>query len=279
MKHLDYQKEITPVVYDESSIKVSNFFVEPFSLAFRPHWHSRLEVLRITSGELTLNINGESIVAKKDSVVIVNPYLSHTGVTDKKSAGYTVVSFDINNFLNSSVATTKYLAPILEQKILLNSLVEEPYFLAEIDKIIEHSKTNPLFAVSAVYMFLGQFFSNNKYKQSQKTNNNQRIYKVTEYLNKHFCDDINLEFLSRKFSYNEAYLCQKFKESTGLTIVKYINILRIEKAQDLLKNTDKQISEIAFLCGFNDFIYFSHCFKKYLKISPTEFRKISRQKN
>lgn len=273
MKELDYQKELTPVVYAESAIKVLQILVNPEALAFRTHWHNRMELLRITKGALIVNINGEVINAKKDSVVIINPCLSHTGIADINGAEYTVISFDISNFLNSSVASMKYLAPISEQKISLDNYLDDDLFLSSVDEIIKHFKTEPLFAISAVYKFLGLFFSKKRFKEFEKPYNNQAFYKIIKYLNENFCKSLSIRDLSKIFGYNETYLCQRFKECTGLTITNYLNILRLEKAQELLKTTDKPISEVAFLCGFNDLTYFSHCFKNRLNISPTGYRK------
>ena len=273
VKNLDYQKELTPVVYAESGIKISNISIKPQSLAFHTHWHNRIELLRITSGSLIVNINGEVITAEKNSVVVINPCLSHTGFTEKDGAEYIVISFDMNNFLNSSVASSKYLSPILEQKILLDNYVNTPLFISEVDNIIKHFKTDPLFTISSVYRFLSLFFKNEKFRQFEKPYNNQAFYKIIKYLNEHFCESLSISTISKIFGYSETYLCQKFKECTGLTVINYINILRLEKAQMLLKTTNKSISEIAFLCGFNDLNYFSHCFKNNLNISPSKFRK------
>ena len=276
MKNLDFQKELTPVVYAESAIKISNISIKSQALAFHTHWHNRIELLRITSGSLIVNINGEVINAKKNSVVVINPYLSHTGIAEINGAEYTVISFDISNFLNTSVASSQYLTPILEQKILLDNYVDAPLFISEVDEIINHFKTDPLFAISSVYRFLSLFFKNEKFRQLEKPYNNQAFYKIIKYLNENFCESLSISTISKMFGYSETYLCQKFKECTGLTIINYLNILRLEKAQKLLKTTDKSINEIAFSCGFNDLTYFSHCFKNKLNISPSDFRKRSK---
>ena len=98
MKNLDFQKELTPVVYAESAIKISNISIKSQALAFHTHWHNRIELLRLTSGSLIVNINGEVINAKKNSVVVINPYLSHTGIAEINGAEYTVISFESVTF-------------------------------------------------------------------------------------------------------------------------------------------------------------------------------------
>ncbi len=274
IKNPDYQKELTPIVYGESSVKILRMEShEADSLMFKTHWHDRLEILRIISGKLYVNISGNTITAEKDTLVIFNPCQPHTAVSGANGVKYFVVMFDVDKFFNSAKATNKYLKPLFEQNILLNNYVDDRKILKEVDSLIELAKSDALLATAQVYMLLGRFFSEKYFKQAEKTPNNRKFYQVTEYLNKHFSEEITLSQLSRTFGYNESYLCQKFKECTGLTITNYINILRLEKAQELLKNTDKQISEIAYQCGFNDLTYFSHCFKKYLNISPANYRK------
>ena len=117
---------------------------------------------------------------------------------------------------------------------------------------------------------------NGKFRQFEKPYNNKAFYKIIKYLNENFCESLSISTISKMFGYSETYLCQKFKECTGLTIINYLNVLRLEKAQRLLKTTDKSINEIAFSCGFNDLTYFSHCFKNKLNISPSDFRKRSK---
>ena len=58
--------------------------------------------------------------------------------------------------------------------------------------------------------------------------------------------------------------------------MQYVLKQRIDKARYLIITTDKKISDIANECGFNDMSYFSKTFKRYFKVSPTEY-KIERQ--
>ncbi len=69
-------------------------------------------------------------------------------------------------------------------------------------------------------------------------------------------------------------LCRTFKKLTGYTVIQYINILKIQKACDLLHETRKSITEIALDCGFNSTMYFCKTFKAILNITPTDYRKI-----
>lgn len=64
-----------------------------------------------------------------------------------------------------------------------------------------------------------------------------------------------------------------FKEVTGQTIKEYQCTLKLRKAEQLLKETDKSIAEVAQLTGFSDMFYFSKIFHKKKGCSPGEYRK------
>lgn len=59
----------------------------------------------------------------------------------------------------------------------------------------------------------------------------------------------------------------------GMGINEYTNILRIEKAKNLLGNTDHKVIDVAMMVGYDNMPYFSSVFKKYVGVSPMEFKK------
>lgn len=98
----------------------------------------------------------------------------------------------------------------------------------------------------------------------------------------HECEKIIKENVERNISVSEiaermgvsgSYLSRIFKEKTGSTVINAINRVKLETAQDLLKNTDMKIYEIADRLGFENITYFSHFFKKHMHISPVEYKK------
>ena len=73
------------------------------------------------------------------------------------------------------------------------------------------------------------------------------------------------------------HLAHLFKSATTTSPMRYLNHLRIEKAQELLTVTDLQIQEIAALVGYSDGLYFSRIFKKATGMAPLIYRKQSGQ--
>lgn len=72
---------------------------------------------------------------------------------------------------------------------------------------------------------------------------------------------------------NDSYLSRLFKEETGLGVIEYITTLRMQKAAELLHNTDLKNYEIAEEIGINDPHYFGQCFKKHYGMTASNFRK------
>jgi len=96
---------------------------------------------------------------------------------------------------------------------------------------------------------------------------------IVEWVRIHATGPISVSALADKFNYNKDYLSRFFKRKTGMNLQEYIHALKLSKAKDLLAHTRQSVKEIAYAVGIADEKYFMRLFKKYEKITPTEFRK------
>ena len=96
---------------------------------------------------------------------------------------------------------------------------------------------------------------------------------MIEYLKVNLYGSLTLEGLQRKFSYSNTFLCTRFKEQAGESIMQYYNRLKIEEACRLMQRTEASLSEISIQLGFNNPYYFSRVFKKVKGVAPSEYRK------
>jgi AraC-like DNA-binding protein len=71
---------------------------------------------------------------------------------------------------------------------------------------------------------------------------------------------------------SESQLYRKLRAITDKSTAIFIRHVRLEKAKELLKSTDKTVAEVAFETGFNDPNWFSKVFKEAFGMSPTKFR-------
>lgn len=84
--------------------------------------------------------------------------------------------------------------------------------------------------------------------------------------------DLDNQFLQNEMAMGRTSLYNKCKQTTGMGISEYINQRKIEKAENLLLNTNLSISEISYRLGFTYQRYFSTIFKKIKGMSPSQFR-------
>lgn len=111
--------------------------------------------------------------------------------------------------------------------------------------------------------------SNNQDADKEKT---KLFKKVTEYIENNVKEDLNLESVANNFNLSPYYFSRSFKECMGCNLIDHINIVRIKKAKELLKNNEMSIKEIGYTVGYSDPNYFSKVFKKYEGYSPKEYK-------
>jgi len=85
-------------------------------------------------------------------------------------------------------------------------------------------------------------------------------------------ENFGVRELAASLSLSSSQTLRKVKRATGKSVNQYIRELRLEKAADLLKNTDFTAAEIAYQVGFNSASYFNKTFSKYFGITPGEYK-------
>ena len=88
---------------------------------------------------------------------------------------------------------------------------------------------------------------------------------------------LDVNTISRRFGLNSSYVSHVFRQSTGIRLIDYIHNVRIEHIMPLLVGSEKSISEIARETGYSDQQALSRVFRRYLKTSPTEYRKAHKE--
>ena len=97
---------------------------------------------------------------------------------------------------------------------------------------------------------------------------------VKSFLDEHYKEKLSLESVASHFFIDKHYLARLFKEQYGVTLVTYLQQVRITHAKRMLRFTDQSIEEIGLECGIGELNYFSRVFKKLEGVSPSEFRRV-----
>ena len=99
------------------------------------------------------------------------------------------------------------------------------------------------------------------------------VKKAVNYIKLHLESPLTLQGIAETIHVNASHLSRKFKEDTGMSLIDFINLNRIEAAKVYLQNNTSSITEIAFIVGFNDVNYFSRVFKKVIGLTPSQYRR------
>lgn len=105
-----------------------------------------------------------------------------------------------------------------------------------------------------------------------KKNINQILQNAMNYICENYTMPITLNELAEHTYVSTYYLSRMFKKELGKNFVEYLNEVRIEKAKELLKDNRYKTYEVAELVGIQDPHYFSKIFKKYVNMTPTEYK-------
>lgn len=95
-----------------------------------------------------------------------------------------------------------------------------------------------------------------------------------EYIDRHYMENVTLEAIARRLNINAAYLSVVFKNEMKMNYNKYLTMIRMEKAKELLCQCDKNLTEVAHAVGYDRTAYFSNVFKTYMGIKPGEYRRL-----
>ncbi|MCY9698180.1 response regulator transcription factor [Paenibacillus alginolyticus] len=112
-----------------------------------------------------------------------------------------------------------------------------------------------------------------KAKGSVEENEKKIIRQVKDIVHSNLDQDISLQFVANKVHMNRQYLSYLFKLETGQNFVDYVIQSRMDRAQQLLLETQLKIYEIAQLSGYENPKYFMTVFKQLVGVTPSDFRK------
>lgn len=148
-------------------------------------------------------------------------------------------------------------------------------FFRQLLDISRRNPYSPLFnnySLSLLVMELSQEYIRKEISAAKNKKLNPRMENIIEWVRINYARNISLSRIAKLFKYSHDYLSTSFKKYTGVSLMKYINMIRIETAKNRLINTSDSIKEIAFAIGFKDEKNFYKRFKQMERISPGKYR-------
>jgi AraC-like DNA-binding protein len=259
------------------------------------HTHDYIELAYVAEGEFQQNILGKDIRFKKGEFCLIDKNCLHQDYLYTSSSTIIFIGlanefFDevmvenigeegILKFLKMALMKQKDVQQYLHFKPknqsddriepLLFSLIKELDCKDEASKFIcKGLVIRLLHYISSNYEF---FLSNEQRKKM-----NWMIYEeITGYINKNYTD-ITIKDLVSRFHFNEDYYNRLLKDKIGMTYSEYVQNIRLNKAQKLLKTTSMTVEEVSNLVGYRNKGYFYHIFIERFGMTPSKYRKQER---
>lgn len=100
----------------------------------------------------------------------------------------------------------------------------------------------------------------------------RQLMQVLDYMHEHLHQEIRLADLATLLNMSQFYFCRQFKQAIGITPYQYLIQQRIERAKQLLKQSNDAIADIAILCGFNSHSHLSKYFRQLTGTTPSAYR-------
>jgi len=151
----------------------------------------------------------------------------------------------------------------------ISKINEEKYQLFSFKSDLYHIKNK-----EELFDYISTILTEACNTKDDKTDNFNIIDDIVNYIKSNYHYDISLNQLAtHKYYMNPSYLSRLFKQVIGKNFSKYVIEIRMEKARDLIENSDIKIGEVASYVGYNDLSNFIQTFKKYYNVTPSQLRK------
>ncbi len=279
---------VLPTQQKKSSFSVFCYLICENEFNALPNYSHAYRLYFLAKDRLTVTKNGQThcfeentffVTSPKDTVVLSAPENSqplYYGVLFLGQEGKDYLrkmNFDDEHFFCS---VDPYYAANFKELFLNNFHVVDvemmdTTFLKAFISIVEGVRRLTSTAVEEVFPF--------KSAEAFPMKENQYVTATIEYVETHFTDpNLSREQIAKHVNIHEAYVSKLFKLYTGVTLSDYILQKRISLAEELLKNTQKNIKEISFAVGYTDPLYFTKKFKLVKKTSPQAYRKLIQNK-
>lgn len=232
------------------------------SMDYPVHIQDSIEIMICIDGTLGATCNQTERILKKGEMVIAFPNDIHSYF----KTGYgkrimIIVSSDFSKAIKASIDSESYKNFVKNSEAVT---IAEKLHEAVINKNI-----------LAVYGYMHILFSLILEKTDKKTfySDVTTFNRAIKYISQNYTNHLTLKELSKKIGVTQSHLSRLFSEKIDGGFSKYLQILRVEKAKNLLQNTNMNIYEIMFESGFRDQSTFNRVFKNITKKTPKEYRK------
>lgn len=257
-----------------------NIFVAPIeSSTF--HWHKEYEMIGILKGSINIRVESDSITLKEGDILLVNSRVIHAIRCMEDEANFCMIlqmSPELFDYEDSGGG---------EIRFYLDSTREDEapkcgfhYFFRKLAMLVNETlkaDRHASFRVRAqVCEIIADLFDyviyDVRYRDEASQSQQELAVDVIAFMEKYLAEEKVVDMASREFGFSRKSLDRHLKTMIGITGKEILDNLRVEKAKELLKNTDKNMNYILDSCGFGSEKTFYRIFRSETGLTPSEFR-------
>jgi AraC-like DNA-binding protein/mannose-6-phosphate isomerase-like protein (cupin superfamily) len=277
-----------PKVYDEITLFQIGDINCNRNYAIESHIQDYYEIIYVVSGKGCFFSDDKKYSVKRGDIYINFPQQKHKGEADKNDPfRYLYMGFMFNRHLYEEDAYShiKKMLHKVEFPVIQDQLELQNSFMQALNEIYEASEYSEIMIKSYIQQILVKTYRNFcpnwecKYAPTQKLDGNQKIiHDIITYIDSNIMKISELTQISKSIGYSYSYLSHVFSEETGLTLQAYYVKKRIEKATELLNNSEFNITNISDILQYKSIHSFSKAFKKIMGVSPIQYQQLQKQK-
>ena len=252
------------------------------------HWHATLEINVCVSGVLkTSTQRGEYIVREGDAV-LVNANVLHRNEAYEGAPGVRVQThmFDRSLVAAAELPQRRYVAPVVECTLLdalplFRENAEHRAVLEALDRAFEAASEEKDGYELEICGLLNRAWQG-VYAQALPVigarqplprMETARLKQMLGFIREHFAEDISPADIATAAGVCERECFRCFKQELGTTPLSSLTDFRVRKAAELLRETDRSVTDIAAACGFATPSYFGKVFRRRMNLSPLAYRR------
>lgn len=250
------------------------------------HFHDSYEIYYLLAGERNYYVNNLVYALRSGDLIFINRNELHRTMAQGTVRHERILINFRHDLLAGLMEHMPLELPFFHEQCLLlrpdaheQGIIENLLFAMLEEQKAERTQQTPYLQTLLIQLLIGM----NRIRESAPdaiapvNNDKQRkAYEIIDYLQTHYAERLTLEQLSETFFLSSTYLCRLFKQSTGFTIVEYLNTVRVQEAQRRLRETNDKVTRIAEDTGFDNIAHFGRVFKAVAKRSPLQYRKQNR---
>jgi AraC-like DNA-binding protein len=236
-----------------------------------PHTHTCAEIFYITSGKGSLVIDEQTHPVGKDDLVVINPRVQHTEISNKSQPlDYIVLGVE---GMELSVGNNEQQFHIIScgaADAPLRSYVTE--MLQEMEAKASNHELLCQRLLEVLLIRVMRHFDRSARMVPSRKKVSKECAAARRYIDSHFRDNLTLDQLAEIVHINKYHMVHSFTKAYGVSPINYLLSLRLQESRYLLQSTDHSMAQISQMVGFSSPCYFSQVFHKAMGMSPREYR-------